>query len=133
MVSVMATTAASVLGVFLPQRKRHPPEGTGSDYWNRSPRGCEDLRPVFLPLLVERDSDADLGEVLVEDVLLVRLGFHPLRDRFLPGRGVPGDVLAHLACLVSRSVDAVDERFLVERVVQLVLLRHVLGMRSRRL
>src|SRR5262249_54992867 len=82
-------------------------------------RGGEHLAVVEIPVGAFRPPDADFHEVTVQDVLPVAVGVHPtVQDLF--GRGVlPGDVLADVAVLVTRRLDAVRNAFAVQFVAHL--------------
>src|SRR5262249_21216930 len=113
------------------------PRSAGANWRSRGhtpllERLAEDLHPVPLTLNALGDGHPDLGRLVLEDVGLVPLGVHPPLDRLLGRLRVPGDVLPDPAVLVAGRLRPVGQCLVVERVLQLLLFGHVLGVAPRR-
>src|SRR5262249_26702252 len=113
------------------------PRSAGANWRSRGhtpllERLAEDLHPVPLTLNALGDGHPDLGGFVLEDVGLVPLGVHPPLDRLLGRLRVPGDVLPDPAVLVAGCLRPVGQCLVVERVLQLLLFGHVLGVAPRR-
>src|SRR5437588_10507053 len=89
----------------------------------RSPEYLGVVQPVFA---VAGDADADLPEILVQNVLLVRLRIHPhLEDLFQRPAVAAGDILADRRIFVASRLDAVGGILVVQDMVHLLLFGHV--------